>query len=768
MHHTKHILIFILICIHILFASSQSLITVKQDGTGDFTSIQEGVDYAANGDTVLVWPGTYIENVNITTKSIVLGSLTLITGDPAYINQTVINGNQTGSCLVIENSSDTTKLCGFLMINGSGYNLGSNYGGGLCLYGSNAIIEKCVFKGNNVTSSGGGIAILFSNAFLSGVTIKNNFAYRGGGGMIVAHSTIKFDSINLCNIYLNYATSGTDFSKGIGDSSIHVIVDTFTVQSPDYYYLYSTANGLLYDDITWEVNNGKIEQTDQDLYVSPQGNNNNNGLSTQTPLKDIWFALIKMKSDSISPDTIHVASGTYKMSTGEKYPLSLKRYASIKGTSRDSCIFDAEDEIYHLHSILNSNSFQISNLTLLNGNGFKNVFHGYSSVAIDKSPFASFYNLLVKNNKSRITTVVIENSNGFSLSNCHIIDNTGGTGMRIAHGGSATDFDTIQVFNSIIKNNMPDYSMPANDGFLGGGVCVLGPSGSTILLNVRLYNCQFSKNRSRPHPDGSGYVIPSFGTTRNSKSYLVNCTFGDNIGDSPIGAGIGVTNSSELNIYNSILYNNSPAELYMFSLEGVNSLNIYNSLVQGGQEGIRIYTSGNSLYYDPSNIDTDPMWDTVSMYPYSLSAGSPCIDAGTLDLPPGIDLPETDLAGNPRVYNGYVDMGAYEYGPWVGIENFNLTPNTQHPKLLRAFPNPFRFETNISYINPEKGNTLIRVYDLNGRCVKTLMDVNGQSGKGTMKWKGYDNNGNILKAGTYIIAIIVNGKERDAVKVVKR
>ena len=162
------------------------------------------------------------------------------------------------------------------------------------------------------------------------------------------------------------------------------------------------------------------------------------------------------------------------------------------------------------------------------------------------------------------------------------------------------------------------------------------------------------------------------------------------------------------------------------------------------------------------------MWDTASMYPYSLSAGSPCIDAGTLNLPPGLELPETDLAGNPRVYNGYVDMGAYEYGPWVNIKDPGYWILDTGSKLLNVFPNPFRFETTVSYISPEKGHSIIRVYDLNGRCVKTLMDVHGQSGEGTLKWKGKDNNGNSIKPGTYIIAIIINGKERDAIKVLKR
>ncbi len=36
-------------------------ITVDIEGTGDYTSIQEGINASADGDTVLVYPGRYFE-----------------------------------------------------------------------------------------------------------------------------------------------------------------------------------------------------------------------------------------------------------------------------------------------------------------------------------------------------------------------------------------------------------------------------------------------------------------------------------------------------------------------------------------------------------------------------------------------------------------------------------------------------------------------------------------------------------------------------------
>ncbi|MDE6983521.1 MAG: hypothetical protein K2O99_03160, partial [Lachnospiraceae bacterium] len=41
---------------------------VKPDGTGDFVAIQEGVDSVASGDTLLIHPGVYEENVVIKDK----------------------------------------------------------------------------------------------------------------------------------------------------------------------------------------------------------------------------------------------------------------------------------------------------------------------------------------------------------------------------------------------------------------------------------------------------------------------------------------------------------------------------------------------------------------------------------------------------------------------------------------------------------------------------------------------------------------------------
>jgi len=220
--------------------------------------------------------------------------------------------------------------------------------------------------------------------------------------------------------------------------------------------------------------------------------------------------------------------------------------------------------------------------------------------------------------------------------------------------------------------------------------------------------------------------------------------------------GLTPSNPSQI-LYGSSYYPEDTCELF-----------IYNSLIEDGQEGILNLNPNDIFYYDPSNLGIDPLWDTASLYPYSLSESSPCINTGTLDLPPGIELPEYDLAGNPRVWGSSVDMGAYEYGPWVSVkENPNSTFNIQHSTLLKVSPNPFSYGTYVSYELKENGRVNISVYSISGMKVKTLVNNTGSVGdKGSFYWDGSDQNGQALPVGVYFIRMTMDGKEIETIKVV--
>jgi len=58
----------------------------------DYPSIQEGIDAASDGDTILVHPGTHYGPIDFERKNLVIGSLFLLDADTSLISQTIIMG----------------------------------------------------------------------------------------------------------------------------------------------------------------------------------------------------------------------------------------------------------------------------------------------------------------------------------------------------------------------------------------------------------------------------------------------------------------------------------------------------------------------------------------------------------------------------------------------------------------------------------------------------------------------------------------------------
>lgn len=69
--------------------------------------------------------------------------------------------------------------------------------------------------------------------------------------------------------------------------------------------------------------------------------------------------------------------------------------------------------------------------------------------------------------------------------------------------------------------------------------------------------------------------------------------------------------------------------------------------------------------------------------------------------------------------------------------------------LLQSYPNPFNLQTTIEYHMPTNSSITLRVYDLLGREIRTLVNENQYTGNHSVVWDGKDNHGNSVCTGVY-------------------
>ena len=75
-----------------------------------------------------------------------------------------------------------------------------------------------------------------------------------------------------------------------------------------------------------------------------------------------------------------------------------------------------------------------------------------------------------------------------------------------------------------------------------------------------------------------------------------------------------------------------------------------------------------------------------------------------------------------------------------------------------AAPNPFNPNTTITYTVQEDGPVSVKVYNTQGRLIRTLYE--GQSAKGTHQivWDGRNSAGEIVSSGLYLYKVNADGK----------
>ena len=373
-----------------------------------------------------------------------------------------------------------------------------------------------------------------------------------------------------------------------------------------------------------------------------------------------------------------------------------------------------------------SGSFILKNCIIENNSSFGN---GGGLCVTSCSPIIE--NNIFRNNKAFNGGAIYLYYSNAVISKNQIIDNKVdnyenlGLGSSSLSGGGiyVSSYSSPEISNNLIKNNFA--------GLEGGGLA--------IKTN---YHTVFKNNIVEENTSEKGGGIFLY----NSETYFFNNLFARNYATQEGGAIYMDFSSNILDfINNTVVYNKADQKgggLYLnrSNPNVVNSIIFSNNSTKGSQIVTNYYGDdrspafkfsdiefgatgilvvGNPIVYQ-NNIDINPLFVDPSINDFKLMKSSALIDSGTMNssiiASPWsgsndeiINFPSFDLAGNSRI-NGFIDMGAYEYGSSLSMLDIEK-------EMSNIYPNP---SNGIFNVNSESKYESIMIYDILGKEIKKV------------------------------------------------
>lgn len=425
-------------------------------------------------------------------------------------------------------------------------------------------------------------------------------------------------------------------------------------------------------------------------YVNINATGTNSGTSWTDAYTDLQSAI----GASNFGDEIWVAAGTYKPTATTSRTISF----SIKNGTKVFGGFNGTETL-----VTQRNS--VVNVTILSGeiatgsandNSYNVVY--FSNVG-NQTKIDGFSILGGYNSTGSGAGVRSANSSPI-LDNCKIIGNYADIGGGLSHGGSgnitiqnclfegnicATQGGAINIYVGTNNSITNCYIKSNQSSGLGGAICVSASSqagltvshsviagntsnSSGIYFNssslVNLYNCLIVGNYSNT----TGVIrTETFSSTQSNK--VINCTIAHNNQGVTTGtANTSVALNSQSSVINSVIYGNNALSQVLGT-----GVSMSNCIMQSGTSsasGANVLSS-NPYFVLPGTVTSAP-FDTTGLN-YRLKPISAGINFGLN----GSVVGTTDLAGNTRIQNTTVDLGAYESNYCVSTSVFSpAAPHT--------------------------------------------------------------------------------------------
>ena len=222
----------------------------------------------------------------------------------------------------------------------------------------------------------------------------------------------------------------------------------------------------------------------------------------------------------------------------------------------------------------------------------------------------------------------LSNLGSATLTNCSVENNqnSGLVNLNVAYSNASGFSGSLRVYVSTIKGN--------TSSDVGGGVYNNGGF-------LELDNSEISANTAANYGGG---VYNAFAENCLNKTNIVNCTIAGNSAGVQGGGVYNASNSFILRLYNTVAARNYSATP--------------NANVEGFvEEAVRCILSGNPAFAVAPVFDDDGKIKNAAELDLRLTERSVALDYGDNEYIVGT----VDRDGNGRVFNGTVDVGAYEF-----------------------------------------------------------------------------------------------------------
>ena len=159
--------------------------------------------------------------------------------------------------------------------------------------------------------------------------------------------------------------------------------------------------------------------------------------------------------------------------------------------------------------------------------------------------------------------------------------------------------------------------------------------------------------------------------------------------------------------------------------------------------------------------------DSVSIYystdcgrtfPYTVATGEANDSVYVWTVP---DTPSDSCIVKVIAYDTSLNPGEDVSDAVFGITNpigSEPAPEVTRFGLMQNHPNPFNPVTRIEYSLDEGARVSLRIYDISGSVVKTLVQETMPAGRHTAAWNGQDESGTAVASGIYVCRLEAKGK----------